>query len=183
MIRVRAAVEKNTRSATGLSSRVDKSQVRPLTGISLKSCIDTLRPIIPGATVCDLYAGEGRFAQACLHEGALRVVMVERDRRQCARLQKTVHPAVLIQGESFDFLRHTQEWFDIIFCDPPFPDWTQKFADELCQLVSKRLNNGGIFLVKNPARMVVSLGRDLELIKESKFGESRLTYLKNVAFP
>ena len=154
--------------------------VRPLTGIALKSCMDTLRFRIRDESVVDLFAGEGRFGIACQREQARRVVFVEKSPVQCAKLS-ACEAGEVVQQDVFEYLAGTKEVFSIVFADPPFPVWSEQFWQRLSEGAKRCLAVGGIFLVKTPRRVLFSLENSgLRALKSSTFGESRLSYFERL---
>ncbi len=157
--------------------RDPKADLRPLTGLALKSCRDVLRSRIPGARVLDLFAGRGRFAQMCMEEGAASAVLVERDRdleRDLASIGQ-----VFVE-DVFGYLGGAGK-FDIIFADPPYSAWNAAFSEALMTAVFPHLTVGGIFLVKSPKRVIFLLEfSGFRELKRREFGETSLTYLEPV---
>ena len=158
------------------------SSVRPITARALKSITDSLRPWLSEARVLDLYAGHGRFGISALEEGAAGVDFVEKDRKNAkllsADLIRWKEKTTVYSEDVFSFLEN-ENFYDIIFADPPFPLWNPEFAEKLFQKVTPRLNPEAIFLVKCPKRMVISqqLG-PLSFWKDSTFGESLFCYYR-----
>lgn len=162
-------------------------EVRPLSARALKSAIDTLRPELAGASVLDLFAGQGRFGISALDEGANRIVFVESQSQTAKDIEKEVqHPShpkdsdtKVVRLDVFRFIETTTEKFDIVFADPPFPLWNKDFESKLLTHVVKALTTPGIFLVKHPKGMVLSSAiSDLKFWKTSVFGESGLSYFR-----
>lgn len=153
---------------------------------ALKSAIDSLRSHLDGATVLDLYAGQGRFGFAALEAGAAKVVMVEKSARNASELLRLRPKKIPVERELVvvnqtveSFLAHAKnDLYDIVFADPPFPLWEEKglemrFMTDLRSVMKQ----DSIFLVKYPSRMVIfrpHLG--FRPWKESRFGESLLAY-------
>lgn len=157
--------------------------MRPVGARALKSAIDTLRPWLAGATVLDLFSGQGRFGLSALEEGAELVVFVEKDARLAADLKKRTEKAAdnrdVRAQDAFGFLAAEPRKFDIIFADPPFALWDETFARKLYAAVAQVANTGSIFLVKHPTRVVASRSfPGFTFWKSSEFGESRLLYFK-----
>jgi len=167
--------------------KTDDPQLRPIGARALKSALDTLRPYLFEASLLDLFAGQGRFGVTASTEGISSVTFVEKNSRTAAELTalvrspqfpKSVNATVLCQ-DVFDFLKLSQNRFDIIFADPPFPLWNQDFEERLFRAVLALLNPDSIFLVKCPGRMVPSFESiGLSQMKSSDFGESRLIYYR-----
>jgi 16S rRNA (guanine966-N2)-methyltransferase len=158
--------------------------LRPIGARALKSAGDSLRPFLPGTRVLDLYAGQGRFGSMALHERAENVVFVERDEHTGAQLRLAVQrhagKTTVYVRDVFEFLgSHAHDKFDLVFADPPFKEWKEGFGLQLASAVVPVLAPNSIFLVKNPSRVVLSAPLPgLILWKQSKFGESTLTYYR-----
>ena len=80
---------------------------------------------LDGLACLDLFAGSGALGFEAASRGAARVVMVERDRTAFRLLNeaRTLIGAArveLVLDDAFDYLRATQERFDVVFLDPPF---------------------------------------------------------------
>lgn len=147
--------------------------------------MDTLRPSLVGARVLDLYAGQGRLGFCAAEEGAAAVTFVEAHGGTLSELKENAkHP--LLKDTVFSFHKMAalpfletkiQEPFDIVFCDPPFQDWKNTFAEELFTHLTKALKAGSILLVKHPSRMVLSCPvQHLQSWKSTVFGEAALSY-------
>lgn len=154
---------------------------RPLTARALTSAIDRLRPILAGAEILELYAGQGRFSERALLEGGASVLLIEKDRRTGAELkrlfQKHDRSQVLIQDVE-KYFASPPRTFDIIFADPPFAFWEdQEYEAWLFKNVAQRAKPGTVFLVKYPKRVLPSQAI-FGFIKEklAVFGESALVY-------
>ena len=163
------------------------NDVRPIGARALKSVIDTLRPYLQDAKVLDLFAGQGRFGITASDESISSVLFIENDPKASATIKSFVvgrqFPKQVTSNvfcrDVFLFLDRCKETFDIVFADPPFPLWNDKFATQLFSGVYRVLQEGSIFLVKQPSRMVpCSEIEGLTLFKTSDFGESRLLYFR-----
>lgn len=156
--------------------------LRPVSARALKSVGDTLRPYLYGATVLDLFAGQGRFGRMALDEGARRATFVEKDRRTARELEDDVarygESAIVACDDAFRALA-AGGTYDICFADPPFASWDATFAAQLFAAVARCLKPGAIFLVKFPKRMVLSTTfSEFSFWKDSPFGESKLMYFR-----
>jgi 16S rRNA (guanine966-N2)-methyltransferase len=156
------------------------SGVRPLTSQALKSLSDTLRPFIQGGKILDLFSGTGRFGLKCLEEGCESVIFIEKKFDVARRLRE--QNVKVICGDVFHYLKSAVEkgeTFDIVFADPPFPIWDDKFTDALFTGVSQVLTEGAIFLVQHPKRVIAF--RPIQGLipwKKTQFGESIFSYFK-----
>jgi 16S rRNA (guanine966-N2)-methyltransferase len=158
---------------------------RPIGARALKSTLDTLRPWLNGSEVLDLFAGEGRFGIAALGEKACNVTFVEINPKTASSLSQQVSAPdrfKIVCQDVFIFLEKTarsDQRFDIVFADPPFPFWNPEFSEKLYQSVSQVLNPGAIFLVKHPERVLPSLpSQGYSLWKSTRFGEATLIYFR-----
>jgi len=146
--------------------------LRPIGARALKSAGDTLRPYLADASVLDLYAGQGRFGLMTLEEGAASVVFVEKDKRHAAELKRAVAryetKALVVTADVFAYLAKNAQRFDLVFADPPFPDWSGDFASRLFSAALPHISPPGIFLVKHPSRVLLS---DCPSIGKPKNGE------------
>lgn len=164
-----------------MPARVDAGP-RPITARALTSAIDSLRPKLMDASVLELYAGHGRFAERALEEGAAFVLLVEKDRKVGSELKQRMakYPAAEVRITSVEsYLAAPEDGaFDIIFADPPFPFWAEKnFETDLLTGVARRARIGTVFLVKYPKRVVASQAfSSFVQVKSSVFGESKLVY-------
>lgn len=147
----------------------------------LKSMSDTLRPHLSESRVLDLYAGEGRFGVMAIEEGASLVDFVEIDPHQAKHLKTLVERwgdrahIKCTDTAKYLSLKHTP--YGIIFADPPFEGLTLENLEQLASLVLPHLEPEGIFLVKHPARMIISAGfSGFRAWKNSAVGDAGLTY-------
>lgn len=113
-----------------------------------------------------------------LEEGASKAVFVEQDRKTALALVRELGPHGRVEtADVFAFLQQDKTPFDIVFADPPFPEWTPEFSETLFRLVAPWLVREGIFLVKSPRRMVASPPISaFRLWKSTVVGESALHY-------
>ena len=109
-----------------------------------------------GGRIClDLFAGSGALGFDALSRNAARVVMVERDPQVRATLAASaraldVGARLLLAGyDALQFLRDTDERFDLIFVDPPFNQgWLDKLLPHLCRVMSP----GGLVYLESADR-------------------------------
>lgn len=105
---------------------------RPMTGRVKESIFDILRGWFEGATVLDLFAGVGTMGLEAISHGAVRVVLVERDRRVLECLHRNI--AALGCGAQCTVLQSdalgestlaavrasVTAPLDMVFMDPPY---------------------------------------------------------------
>jgi 16S rRNA (guanine966-N2)-methyltransferase len=161
---------------------------RPITGRALQSLRDRLRPIAASSRFLDLFAGHGRFGLAMLEESAPGVVFVERDRREAAKIAEAARRygdrARVVTGDAFRFRPDGAERFDVVFADPPFPDWSPDTFERLAALAARVTETGGLFLVKAPKAMVPCPSRSPWVFRERVvFGDSAFDFYDHEEAP
>jgi 16S rRNA (guanine966-N2)-methyltransferase len=80
---------------------------------------------LDGKSCLDLFAGSGALGFEAASRGAARVVMVENDRGAFDSLEHARHLLRAEQvevhfGDALEYLRRSDERFDVVFLDPPF---------------------------------------------------------------
>ncbi len=111
----------------------DVRGLRPTSDRARETLFNWLQPVLPGASVLDLFAGTGALGLEAVSRGARRALLVERDPALAAALSATA--ARLPGGDAVDVRRGDAlqllaaggaalggAAFDIAFVDPPFDD-------------------------------------------------------------
>jgi 16S rRNA G966 N2-methylase RsmD len=158
-------------------------ELRPLTGIALKSIRDTLRPYFPETDILELFAGTGLFSLVALESGARQVTLVEASKPTFLKLQKPFSKwsgqNTLLCKDVFKFLSEASHpTYDIIFLDPPFDYWTHEMETFLSQNIPSWLKSSdSILLVKHPKKVLPFSSSELFMVwKSTAFGDHILTY-------
>lgn len=159
---------------------------RPTAQIVKGSVFDTLGSEVEGARFLDLFAGSGAIGIEALSRGAARAVFVEQDRRILKALRTNLERcgipadrAVVVGQDVFryiDRLASGDEFFDIIFADPPYAGATASRIVEAIVRARRALC----------ARLVVEHGEPLDAPEEGvpvsgrtrRFGQTRVTYFE-----
>ena len=124
--------------------------VRPTQANVRKSVCQILEPF-NGMDVLDLYAGVGTLGIEAMSRGATRDVFVEKNRRVFKVLKKNIE---LLESDQYDlflndalqFLNRTKnQYFDIIFADPPY---TKVSFHKIKEKVKNTLKPGGILCME-----------------------------------
>ena len=98
---------------------------RPILDRVKTSLFDILRPRITGIRVLDLFAGSGSVGIETLSQGAAHCTFTELGTKAIATIKKNLatsgfaNQAEVRQIDAFDFLKRTQESFDLIYIAPP----------------------------------------------------------------
>lgn len=150
--------------------------VRPISARALQTVGDTLRPYLSDADVLDLFCGMGRFGEMALEEGAKTIAFVDLKPQVSLKITSSIQ---VFRQDALRFLANTKLTFDIVFADPPFSCWTPSFTQTLFTSMERVVVKGSIFLVKYPARVVLSVPVSSFLQwKSRRIGESELIYFR-----
>jgi 16S rRNA (guanine966-N2)-methyltransferase len=156
---------------------IDSPGFRPTPDRVKETVFNWLQPYLPGARCLDLFAGSGALCLEALSRGASEVVMVEKDARVAANLQRNIdllqaHKARLTVRDAGAFLDGDAESFDIVFVDPPFaePAWLDTCLD--------KLEHGGwlapaalVYIEASADLPDISPGSSWSLLKSKKTGQ------------
>lgn len=105
--------------------RVPKGVTRPSTDRLREALFSIMAPVVPGATVLDLFAGSGALGIEALSRGARHCTFVEKHRAACgtiaANLEKTgLRNAKILAMDVFTALGKLGSAFDLVLADPPY---------------------------------------------------------------
>lgn len=172
---------------------------------SREGIFSSLAAKIPGARVLDLFAGSGSLGLEAWSRGAASVTAVEKSSRIWKILSENFQTLETadglgawdaVQADVYDYLkrcprppaaategrpvgagadRAESSGFDLIFADPPYDE-----ADltKLLELLPSVLAEGGLLVFEMRARGAYSLPPDWNLIKEKRYGGTRMLYLE-----
>lgn len=108
-------------------SVIESPGFRPTPDRVKETVFNWLQPHLAGARCLDLFAGSGALCLEALSRGADEVVMVEKDARVAANLQRNIEmlkaeSASLVNSDALVYLSGDSTPFDIVFVDPPFAE-------------------------------------------------------------
>lgn len=179
-----------TGTAGGIRLQVPRSEVRPTMDKVRGAIFDSLRDLVPGARVLDLFAGSGALGIEALSRGAASVVFVEKDRRAIdviernlasTRLSGTIHC-----GDVFSYLDRLAApgAFDLVMADPPYAKQRgdRDFDHELLasDSLKRALAPGGIFILEHLPGAKLPLGGAWECLRQKRYGATEVAMLRNV---
>jgi len=103
----------------------DRPGLRPTPDRVRETLFNWLGQRLDGLACLDLFAGSGALGFEAASRGAARVVMVENDRTAFVALEKIrdllkSRNIELQFADAFDYLRRSDQRFDVVFLDPPF---------------------------------------------------------------
>ncbi len=104
-------------------------QVRPTSDRLRETLFNVIAPRIEDARFLDLCAGSGAVGIEALSRGAQHVTFVDRSRKSCQLIESNVELCripeeqyEIYQTTAEDFLRHSENPWDIVFFDPPYKE-------------------------------------------------------------
>ena len=137
---------------------------RPYTDRVKESVFNILQGHIEGANVLDLFAGIGTMGLEAISRGAASVLMVERDRRVHAALERNIDmlgvgdAAIGLQGDALSTLPmlRSPRPLHLIFVDPPFAmmedDRTRPRVFEQMQRLAELVDPEGFIILRTPLK-------------------------------
>lgn len=126
-------------------------------------------------TVLDLFSGIGSLGIEAYSRGAEEVFLVENNNRSIEIIKKNLskinNPKHIkyYKSNAFNFCNEYDEYFDMIFADPPYK---LNLKNEFFKSVYLALKVGGIFILENSIKNKFDIMDSLILRKEKKFGET-----------
>ncbi|MBR4050111.1 MAG: 16S rRNA (guanine(966)-N(2))-methyltransferase RsmD [Clostridia bacterium] len=151
--------------------------VRPTTDRVKEAMFSIIQFDIEGRRVLDLFAGSGQLGIEALSRGAEKCTFVDSDAKAVSVIEQNLahtqlsDKAVVRKSDSLNFLRTTNEVFDIVIIDPPYgTGLLQKALDSL-----DRLAEGGIIVCELPVgEDIPESAGGLNLFKRYKYGRVEL---------
>jgi 16S rRNA (guanine(966)-N(2))-methyltransferase RsmD len=103
----------------------DQPGLRPTSDRLREVLFNWLGNNLSGMRVLDLYAGTGILSLEAASRGAASITLIDNNRQVVSQLQNTIRllqaeQATVRQQAAEDFVRTSDETFDLIFLDPPF---------------------------------------------------------------
>jgi 16S rRNA (guanine(966)-N(2))-methyltransferase RsmD len=141
-----------------ISPPANMPHTRPTTDIAKEGLFNIIQNNldIESLKTLDLFGGTGCISYELASRGATEQVIVEKDPKMYAFIQKTIEVLNfkhinVIKQDVFSFMQFNKEKYDFIFAGPPYALTT---IDELPRLVFKQemLNKGGWFVLEHTPR-------------------------------
>ncbi len=136
-----------------------------------------------GHTFCDMFAGSGALGLEAASRGADKVLSIDRNRACTKAITDTVQKlgavscVQVVCADSLRYLERSQDFFDVIFIDPPFAACLQSQA--VC-VARKHLREGGLIYVESNRTMSETdfqkLG--LSILRQGKAGQVHFFVLR-----
>ena len=156
----------------------DESITRPTLSKVRMSVFNTLQPLIDfeGNTFLDMFAGSGAMGLEALSRGFSSAVGIEKNPKAAQIIKsnyKKFNPSPkLIIGDSLKVSKKMNEKFDVIYIDPPY--FSGVYENSL-QAIKDIADN---IIILEHVNDVDFTG--FELIKQKKYGDKFITFLKSV---
>lgn len=119
--------------------------IRPTLDRVKESVFNIIAFDVPGASVLDLFCGSGALGIEALSRGAERAVFVDNNSASVSVTEKNLkltgleHRAHVVLSDSIEYLKRTNQKFDIIFIDPPYESGL--YESVLSKIISAGLLN------------------------------------------
>ncbi len=191
MIRISGGLLKGRQIA--VSSR---TALRPTQERVREALFSMLADRIQDCAFLDLFAGSGIMAFEAWSRGAAQVTMVERDRRSCRMIRRTVEQLIPPDGilnvpriVCDDVLRYLRRMADdktglvddIVFADPPYEDHKNGFCEaRLASLLVKSglAARGGLWIMESGPREKPSPPAPWTVVDDRIYGDTRLVFYR-----
>ena len=190
MTRIIGGVAGGRRLATpkGDQTRPTSDRVRE----ALFSALESWAGSLHGLRFLDLYAGSGAVGLEAWSRGATAVTLVEADRRTAALISGNARElgfreADVVAASVASALtagpRASYGPYDVVFSDPPYPLDEEALAHDLALLAGNGWLAPGALVVVERARRSPepTWPAGVTLLREKKYGETRLWYAEETA--
>jgi 16S rRNA (guanine966-N2)-methyltransferase len=132
---------------------------------------------VPEAVVLDLFAGSGAMGIEALSRGAERAVFVESQIDACRMIDRNLEKlrltgAHVVCNDVGRFLAADTRTYDLIFCDPPYDEYTA-LEPALGRYLPRLLADDGLLVLETAAKTEPRL--PLEQRTSRRYGAARIT--------
>jgi 16S rRNA (guanine966-N2)-methyltransferase len=160
--------------------------LRPTPDKVKQSIFSTLLRCIVDSSVLDLFSGTGALGMEALSLGATDVTFVENNRAHIKRTRETLEQLKLTDVVCLECVSVWKVWsilqpktYDVIFADPPYEKGASlKLLKELPGLLLKP--GGWLVLETSKRESLPNTEGNLQLIRQSKFGDTLITYYQKI---
>lgn len=143
-------------------------------------------PGFEGAKVLDIFAGTGALGFESLSRGAEKITFIEKDKRSLRVISQNItdfKEEASTTIKSIDARKITAEIgsFDYIFMDPPY---NMGLITPLLKIIERfaLLEKNGIIIIECDSKEELVIPNFLSLIKEKKYGNSKILILEQNSY-
>ena len=155
--------------------------VRPTTDRVKESMFNLIQSFVLGARVLDLFSGSGALSFEALSRGAQSAVCIDVDRRSVDIIRRLSYEdkCDIINCSCFDYLKKTDETFDVIFLDPPY---NKGFIEPILSDIVKGnvLSKDGIIVLESDNTDFYGEVIGLTIYRQRKYGRTYVTIYKHM---
>lgn len=136
----------------------ERPGLRPTPDRVRETLFNWLGQDLSGLACLDLFAGSGALGFEAASRGAMRVVLVEKDRAVVAELERSraaleATQVTIVGGDAAAYLVRERDRFDVVFLDPPF---RQNALPGILERLGSRLEPGARVYVESEAPVDVA---------------------------
>lgn len=149
--------------------------LRPTTDRVKETVFNWLMPYIQQSHCLDCFAGAGSLGFEALSRGAETVTLIELNKVAAQQLNEnkkllSADNLSILQSNALDYLKNTNDVFDIVFIDPPF---RQELINSTLELLTKeRLSeNALVYLEMEKEAENITIPQSWRCIKEKVAGQ------------
>jgi 16S rRNA (guanine966-N2)-methyltransferase len=153
---------------------IDLEGLRPTTDRIKETLFNWLMFSIRDKKCLDLFSGAGSLGFEAISRYAQNVTMIEKDKKAFLNLKKSAeilkcNNATILNQCALEFLKTTQESFDIIFIDPPF---RKDILKDVFKLLTPTIApEGTIVYIENETENQTEIPNHFHLLKENSAGQ------------
>ena len=158
----------------------ENRSIRPTEGKTKETLFNWLLNDLEGKTCLDMFAGTGSLGIEALSRGAKEVVFVEKQKKLADSLKinlkrlKVYSSSQVLNANAFSIdFDNLPYKFDILFIDPPFRENLIQRSLDFVKSSNLLTPKALIYLECENELELVELTRDLNLLKESKGGQTQ----------
>ena len=158
---------------------ISSNKTRPMMAIVRESIFNSLQIEIQNTKVLDLFSGSGSLGIEAISRGAKSCVFVEISKPAVEviefNLNNLQEKQEVIKADAEKWIINSRSKFSIVFIDPPYKYPSSKLVNIIKNCVDILQDNGKIIIHRNSISQRLNAINKLDLVKESKFGQSVIT--------
>ena len=158
----------------------DAQGLRPTPDRVRETLFNWLQANIYAASCLDLFAGSGALGIEAVSRGAASSVLIEQDRKTVEILRGSLKlldadKIIVHEADALQWIKLTDQLFDIIFLDPPFG---KHLIEQSMSLLAESSCVSDQTLIYVESESAWQPGKNVEVIKQAKAGEVHYMLLK-----